>query len=268
MASSVMTPNIEAYYAGYFLVTCVVSFFLFVLYSIATKRPASARIQKQGRSPFLGHLPMEFGYFVLTPIGNTAARLGLSPNFFSWMCLILGFVASYYAALGALFWAGTIAIVSSLFDSLDGMVARKRGVANDGGEVLDAAIDRYTELFFLGALTVYYRFDVGLMLLSLFTLSGAFLVSYSQAKAEALQTPIPKGFMRRPERALYLFGGAFLSPLANHFIATVGSLDAVRVYQIHPLMLVSLTMVGFLTHYTALIRFYALYQALKSKPSA
>ena len=81
------------------------------------------------------------------------------------------------------------------------------GVSSDAGEVLDAAVDRYVEFFFLGGLMIYYRDIAALLILTLFALVGSFMVSYSSAKAEALHVPAPKGSMRRPERAVYLTAG-------------------------------------------------------------
>src|SRR3954466_5363369 len=96
----------------------------FACRDIFSGRHVSARIQKQGSSPFLGHFPMEFAYWLLSPIGNLAAYLKLSPNLFSWTCLTLGFASGVAAALGSVPLAGGLSIVSALFDTLDGMVAR------------------------------------------------------------------------------------------------------------------------------------------------
>jgi phosphatidylglycerophosphate synthase len=94
------------------------------------------------------------------------------------------------------------------------MVARLSGRASDAGEVLDAAVDRYVEFFFLAGLLIYYREIPELMILTMAALLGSFMVSYSSAKAEALQVAAPRGNMRRPERAFYLTLGAVLSPIS------------------------------------------------------
>ena len=85
------------------------------------------------------------------------------------------------------------------------------GLASDAGEILDAAIDRYVEFFFLSGLIIYYREIPVLQVLALLALLGSFMVSYSTTKAEALKVDPPKGSMRRPERAVYLTLGATLS---------------------------------------------------------
>ena len=42
---------------------------------------------------------------------------------------------------------------------------------------------------------------------------ASFMISYASAKAEALQAAVPRGLMRRHERAAYLTLGAGLTPL-------------------------------------------------------
>lgn len=215
------------------------------------------RVHKQGGTFFLGELPMEWAYRVLTPVGKFAAAWHLSPNIFSAACLILGIFAGIVIAFGHVGTAGALSIVSSLFDTLDGIVARTQGRASDAGEVLDAAVDRYTEFFFLGGLCIYYRFEPIAMVLVLTALMGSYLVSYSQAKAEAMHVEVPKLWMRRPERALYLGLGAFLSPLFTMWW------EGVERHPLHYLLLAAVMIVGIFANVTALRRFVVLYKKLK-----
>ena len=172
------------------LATVLLAMGAFTFRALGSGRSVSARVQKQGSSPFLGHLPMEFAYWLLSPIGKLATQLKLSPNLFSWTCLVLGFAGGIAAALGSVPLAGGLSIISALFDALDGIVARSRGIASDAGEVLDAAVDRYTEFFLLAGLCIYYRHEPWAMVLAQAALLGSFMVSYSQAKAESLNVTI------------------------------------------------------------------------------
>lgn len=241
------------------LVMALVALSAFAVRDIFFERQQSARIQKQGASPFLGHLPMEFAYWCLKPLGRVAASLKVSPNVFSWGCLILGVASGIAAAFGAISLAGGLSIISALFDSLDGMVARNRGIASEAGEVLDAAVDRYTEFFFLAGLTIYYRHAPWAMVLVQAALLGSLLVSYSQAKAEAMQMEIPKGWMRRPERAVYLGGGAFLSPILTNW------LEAGDPMPLHYPLLFAVLLVAIFANATCIRRFTVLYAGLKAK---
>ena len=106
-----------------------------------------------------------------------------------------------------------------LGDILDGQVARMTNTGSDRGELLDAAVDRYTEFAFLGGLLLFYRTEVSLMVLTLAALVASFMISYTSAKAEALHVNPPRGLMRRHERAIYLITGAGLTALLGDWLA-------------------------------------------------
>jgi CDP-diacylglycerol---glycerol-3-phosphate 3-phosphatidyltransferase len=171
------------------------------------------RIDSQGGSRLLSKGAMEIGYWILNPFARFLVFLGITPNQVSWASLSLGFLAGACLSVGHFGFAAILATISGLLDSVDGMVARISGLASDAGEVLDAAIDRYVEFFFLSGLIIYYREIPVLQVLALLALLGSFMVSYSTTKAEALRIDPPKGSMRRPERAVYLTLGATLSAI-------------------------------------------------------
>lgn len=96
--------------------------------------------------------------------------------------------------------------LASLFDALDGAVARRGGRVTRWGAYLDAMCDRYAETLIV--LTV--AAVTGYWLLSGLLLSGALLVSYAKARA-AMEAPVSNlewpDLMERAERgALYLLG--------------------------------------------------------------
>ncbi len=103
--------------------------------------------------------------------------------------------------------------VSALGDVLDGLVARASGRAGPRGALFDASADRYGEFFFLAGLMLHWSEDRALLALPLAALLGSYMVSYGSAKAEALRVKVPGGSMRRAERAVWLCGGALLTPL-------------------------------------------------------
>jgi CDP-diacylglycerol---glycerol-3-phosphate 3-phosphatidyltransferase len=203
------------------------------------------RIRRHGASAFLGYWPMEATYSLLMPVATICAARGLSPNLFSWACLGLGFASGVVAALGGLCLGGALVLAAGCCDALDGMVARLSNVASEAGEVLDAAADRYSEAFFLSGLIIWYRSDVVAMTLALAALVGSLMVSYSQAKADAMRVVVPPYWMRRPERVSYLGGAAMLSPLEPRY-----------------LMLAVLALVGVLANATVMRRCVFLYAIL------
>lgn len=219
------------------------------------------RVDKQGGSPLLSKELMEGAYWFLQPVGRVLVSLGVTPNQISTASLVLGLVAGVSLAYGHFGSGAAFAIVSALLDAVDGMVARLSGQASDAGEVYDAAVDRYTEFFFLGGLAIYYRHIPVLLVITLFALLGSYMISYSTAKAEALHISPPKGSMRRPERALYLILGAALSPI------TITWFEALRETPIpigHP-MVIAVTLVAVLSNLSAVERFHAIYETMKQR---
>lgn len=171
------------------------------------------RVDKQGDSVLLGKGLMEMAYWSLQPVARFLVFLKVTPNQLSWASLVLGGMAGTALAYGYFGFGALFATYSAFLDTLDGMVARMTEVASDAGEVLDAAVDRYVEFFFLAGIILYYKDVTWVQTIALFALAGSFMISYSTAKAEALHIPPPPGIMRRPERAFYLTLGAGLSPL-------------------------------------------------------
>lgn len=224
------------------------------------KGPAKfSRVEQQGGSALLGKGVMEGAYWSLQPVAKLLIFFRISPNQISWASFVLGFLAGAALVFGHFGTAAVLSTVSALLDSLDGMVARLTQKASDAGEVLDAAVDRYNEFFFLAGLTLYYREIPFLLVLSLIALMGSFMVSYTTAKSEALNIKIPKGNMRRPERALYLTLGAALSPL------TIQLYELDRAYPVamgYPMVL-ALLVVAVLSNISACDRLMALAKEIR-----
>jgi CDP-diacylglycerol---glycerol-3-phosphate 3-phosphatidyltransferase len=185
-------------------------------YHVHRKRGAPARsprVEQAGPSLLLGRGSMEMTYLCLSPVASGCARYGISANAITCLSLAFGIGAGAALALGHFGVAALLTAVASLGDALDGAVAREQGTASRAGEILDASIDRYEELFFLGGLALFYRSSSATLGLVLAGIGGSFMVSYGTAKAEALGVTAPRGALRRAERAVYLGAGAWLSPL-------------------------------------------------------
>lgn len=222
-------------------------------------RARSARVDKQGASGLLSKDVMEGAYWLFNLCGRLLVFLRITPNMVSWGSLAFGLIAGACLAVGHFGSAAIFATLCAIFDALDGMVARMMNQCSDAGEVLDAAVDRYVEFAFIGGLVIYYRAIPELQILALLALLGSFMVSYSTAKAEALQVSPPKGNMRRPERAVILIVGAAFSP------ATIWWFERAREYPIeigHP-MVAALALVGVLSNVSAIERFWAIAKQIR-----
>jgi phosphatidylglycerophosphate synthase len=217
------------------------------------------RVNKQGGSALLGKDVMQGAYWSLQPVARLLTFLKITPNMVSWSSFAFALAAGACLCVGHFGFGAVFATISAFLDTLDGMVARLTGVSSDAGEVLDAAVDRYAEFFFLGGLIIYYREIPILLGVTLVALMGSFMVSYSSAKAEALQVSAPKGNMRRPERAVYLTLGALFSPI------TIPFFEQVRPYGIaigHP-MVAALGLVAVMSNISAAERLWAIARAVR-----
>lgn len=178
-------------------------------------RAQSARADREGGSIILSKFLVEFGLWMLTPVARILARAGVTPDGVTWFSLVPGIGAGVALAYGWFGLATLLGTIAAFSDSVDGYVARLTGLGSEAGETLDAIVDRYVESAFFAGLLVHYRGSMVLSALTATALIGAFMVSYTTAKAEAQQVSPPRGLMRRSERATYLLAGAGLVPFVS-----------------------------------------------------
>jgi phosphatidylinositol phosphate synthase len=222
-------------------------------------RPRTERVERAGGSPFLGTWFMEYGYWVVGLLARPFIRAGVSPNFVSLLGLAVVISASVAIGLGSFGLGGWLLCLGSILDAVDGMVARAHGTASDGGEFLDATVDRYAETAsFIGL--VYYYNEVWWALASVLgALLGSLMVSYVRAKAESLGLDPPGGPMRRHERAVYLGVGCAMAPVLAHFTERGAA---------HPnyhLALVATTLIAVFANYSALVTIHGCVRALRDR---
>jgi phosphatidylglycerophosphate synthase len=107
-------------------------------------------------------------------------------------------------------------LLSGMADSMDGMLARRRGTSSSYGAFFDSCLDRISDGFYLAGIWVLFWPDHhplagGLMMTA--CMSASFLVSYSKARAESLGVPLSGGLMERAARTVYLLGWALVLAL-------------------------------------------------------
>jgi len=122
--------------------------------------------------------------------------------------------------LGAFGVACLLATLSTICDILDGQVARLTNTGSDLGELYDAAVDRYTEFAFIAGFVVFANDSGWQVVIALLAIQSSFMISYASAKAEALNVAIPRGLMRRHERAAVLTLAAGITPILGPLIHT------------------------------------------------
>jgi CDP-diacylglycerol--glycerol-3-phosphate 3-phosphatidyltransferase len=159
---------------------------------------------------------------VLGPIARALAAAGVTANMVTGSSLVAGLVGGVFLAMGHFGLAAVAVGLASLGDGIDGLLARRTDTASPGGALFDASVDRYEEFFALAGLAYFFRSSGLLFGAALLALLGSFMVSYGSAKAEALHVPVPKGVMRRAERAAFLATGITLVPLACELARRLG----------------------------------------------
>jgi len=109
---------------------------------------------------------------------------------------------------------GSIFVIGSILDILDGALARRSGKGTPFGAFLDSTTDRVSEAFVLGAIAlVFYRQREEVALAFTFAaVVGSFLVSYTRARAEALGIRGDVGIGSRAERVVVIGVGLALAP--------------------------------------------------------
>jgi CDP-diacylglycerol--glycerol-3-phosphate 3-phosphatidyltransferase len=131
-------------------------------------------------------------------------------------------------------------------DALDGTMARMRNESGRYGAFVDSVTDRYSEIALYGGLLVYFN-KTGTWqdaLLVFFAAVGSIMVSYTRARAEALNYSAKIGLLTRAERYIVLIPGIIFG--FPH---------------------ISLWILALLTHVTALQRFWYVRKQAKETPT-
>lgn len=209
--------------------------------------PRHVRVSREGGTMFLSESFMHRGYTWIDRLAHLALKLGLSATAVSWFSLFLGLTSGLSMASGYWGIAAWLLTLSGLGDGMDGAMARQQGTSSRAGAVLDSALDRYVEFFFMMGVIYFYRGEIAVQLVALIALFGSFMVTYSTAKAEAMQVTPPRGWMKRAERLVWLIGGA-----------TVASISALMDLSGRPLFVVVLVIIATVTNFSAIVRLRAL----------
>lgn len=143
---------------------------------------------------------------VLNPIGSFLNKLGITPNMMTMLGLVGNIFAAVFLANGKFVTGGIIILALGPFDALDGTMARLRGEPTRFGGFVDSVTDRYSELFILGGVLIYFLYQQNdtAVILTYLSAAGSVLVSYIRARAESLGFDAKVGLMTRVERVIIL----------------------------------------------------------------
>jgi CDP-diacylglycerol--glycerol-3-phosphate 3-phosphatidyltransferase len=140
-------------------------------------------------------------------VGRAFARLGVTPNMATLIGFGLNVIVALVLASGHPRIAGVMLLVASAFDMVDGAIARSTGSVSTFGGFLDSTVDRYSEIVVYIGLLVWLNTtgdDHLGSLLVLVSATGALMISYARARAEAIGHKASVGLVARPERVVLL----------------------------------------------------------------
>lgn len=167
---------------------------------------------------------------VLEAVAKLFMKVGLTANSVTVLGLLGSIGAGVLVALGYPLWAGVTLLLMAPLDAVDGTMARLSGKSSKFGAFLDSFIDRYDELFVYAGILYWYTTQNDLLgvMLCFAAASGAVMVSYARARAEALGFEAKVGVMTRVERAIVMIVGLLFGivPIALGIIAVLAHLTA------------------------------------------
>ena len=166
------------------------------------------------------------------PVARLLFRARVRPNHLTVLGLGVSIAAAYVFSVGRMRSGAALLAVAGLFDFFDGAVARLAGSDSDYGAFLDSVVDRYSDLAVLLGVLVYYEHtaDTPGAVLTMATLAGTVMVSYTKARAQSIGVRCEVGVMERPERLIALIAGAtfyLLTPVMA-LLALLTNLTAIQ----------------------------------------
>ena len=188
---------------------------------------------------------------MLTLEAKAAHSIGLTPNTVSLIGLALALSSAFaYAAAtqDSPLWillATVLLLASGFCDALDGVIARIYKQTSVFGGFLDSLMDRYADAAVYAGVIVGGHCDLSW---GLAALAGSIMVSYSRARAEAVEVKMESiGLAERAERMLIL---------------SIASIAAIFWL---PALNIGIIMLAVLSNFTVLQRGLHVYNSLKKK---
>ena len=162
------------------------------------------------------------------PAVSILVALKFTPSVATAVGLGIAVIAAYFVYQGEFFIGGVLVLFCSVFDLLDGGIARATGRVSRRGALMDSVFDRVSELTVLIGLAMYYTSgsdanQLG-VLMAVVAMSGSLMVSYVRARAEGLGVKGTAGFLTRPERIVIMVVCLLIGyPMASLWILGVGT---------------------------------------------
>ena len=213
-------------------------------------------------------------YAVINPFVRLLIRCGVTPNMVTTIGLLGNIAAAAVFIVVAvdvsagqavnysrITLAGALIIGFSLFDMLDGQVARLGNKITTFGAMYDSVLDRYCEMFTLGGIA-FYLISCGNLagaIITFLALIGSIMVSYVRARGEGLGLECKMGFMQRPERVVVTSLAALATGITGQ------SIDSASTFDPNTILVVAMLVIAVFANLTALARLQHCRKQLISK---
>ena len=142
------------------------------------------------------------------------------PNLITFIGLLVVAIAAILIFIGKFRIGGVVLIIGSIFDTIDGQIARAEGKTSKFGAFLDSTLDRYAEFFIFFSIAFAGK-GYFLTFLCFVSILGTFLTSYTRARAHSLGVDIKEGFFTRVERIIIIVIGLIILPDQMIYIMAV-----------------------------------------------
>jgi CDP-diacylglycerol--glycerol-3-phosphate 3-phosphatidyltransferase len=147
----------------------------------------------------------------LRALGRGLARTPVTPDMITVTALLGTLTGAGFVSRGHLVLGGFLCWMFAMLDSVDGSLARARGISSPWGALLDSTCDRVADGAVFGALVLWYAASQPwIARLALFCLVFGVVVSYVKARAEGLGLTADVGFAERAERLIIVLAGVIL----------------------------------------------------------
>jgi len=169
---------------------------------------------------------------IIVQIVRLLALSRISPNWLTFIGLLINVGAAVLLAFGRFQAAGAVIIGAGIFDMVDGRVARETNRVTKFGGFFDSVLDRYSDLGLLMGLLVYYssinrNFYV---VLTAIVMTASVMISYTRSRSENTIPSCKVGFLERPERIVLLILGCLFDRMAPVLwvIAVLGNITVLH----------------------------------------
>lgn len=247
------------------------SFLFFFYHFVYKKTERSKEVANRNPTVITNQFSREFWFWFTDPLLRLLLNLGFRPNTVSRASCFFSFIAGIAFLLGHFGLAGWIMILGGTLDTMDGRIARMKHIDSPAGAFLDSVLDRYSDFFAFSGIIIYMSYLAiqkanpylnYMVYLSLLSILGSILISYSKERGAGLGVLETSGLMQRADRVFVLGLFAVFDPILNVLIKLNIS-D--KYYDYHFTMGFGLLLIALLGNNTAIRRILKIYGRLKAE---